>query len=84
MQNILKKSLSQSKEVKQIEKRNNNLNNLKIFTNENPPNSKEIERPKILKTIQSNKNFDNSYKRAFSNIKIKSVHIKNYSYSCKK
>ena len=77
MQNILKKSLSQSKEVKQIEKRNNNLNNLKIFTNENPPNSKEIERPKILKTIQSNKNFDNSYKRAFSNIKIKSVHIKN-------
>ena len=77
MQNILKKSLSQSKEVKQVEKRNNNLNNLKIFTNENPPNSKEIERPKILKTIQSNKNFDNSYKRAFSNIKIKSVHIKN-------
>ena len=77
MQNILKKSLSQSKEVKQVEKRNNNLNNLKIFTNENPQNSKEIERPKILKTIQSNKNFDNSYKRAFSNIKIKSVHIKN-------
>ena len=79
MQNILKKSLSQSKEIKQGQKinNNNNLNTLKLFRNENPLNSKEIEGPKILKTIQSNKNFDNSFKRAFSNLKLKSLDTKN-------
>ena len=78
MQNILKKSFSQSKEIKQTQKNNNNnnLNTLKLFRNENPINSKEIEGAKILKTIQSYKNFNNSNKRVFSNLKLKLVDTK--------
>ena len=64
MKNLLKKSQSTKKEIQLIE-------------NENPIISKEIEKPKILKNIQSNKNFDNSYKRAFSNFKLKLIDMKN-------
>ena len=57
-------------------RKNNNINILKIFNDNNPLNSVKIERQKNLKTIKSYKNFNNGYKKAFPNLKLKSLDYK--------
>jgi len=65
--NILLKSQSQSRNLKQL---TNNLNNLKLY---------DIEHSKNIKTIQlnNNNNNNNELKKSFSNLKIKSINNKN-------
>jgi hypothetical protein len=57
-------------------RKNNNINILKIFNDNNPLNSVKIEGQTNLKTIKSYKNFNNGHKKAFSNLKLKSLDYK--------
>ena len=75
MQNLLIKSQSQSRELKKIKKRNNNINTLKLISKENPFNSIEIEKKEksnAQKTLQSSSSVNNKYKY----LKLKSINSK--------
>ena len=76
-QNLSLKSQSNSKEIKQIKKRNNNLNSLKLITSDNPLHSVKLERQRNLQTIQSYKNFYKGPKKGTSNLKLKTIGYKN-------